>query len=374
LAFACPCWRGTPPRTPFDITVNVITPYCPIMTDGKAPDLRSFKNGVDVAVEKATRRARRDAPERVEKISAKSVVLAHLDEATAKASGDGLYRFNQRQLYYVVRSFVKGVIAVELAYKNFKGIITDHEAEHGDIPGMFRDPRGALYEPHERRTTPIGTLAVEAYCRPPWTYNKVLYVEKEGSFEALKAAKWPERHDCALISSKGFTTRAVKDLLDLLAGDGEPVTVFCVHDADAAGTMIHQTLAEATRARPQARTIEIVNLGLDPWEAVEMGLELEPVERRSRTSAVARYVSEHKDGANWSAWLQRSRIELNAMTTPQLIAWLNAKMRAHAGAKVIPPAHVLEDRLHQETAEALRARMMEAILTTTHGGVRAGTA
>ena len=34
--------------------------------------------------------------------------------------------------------------------------------------------------------------------------------------------------------------------------------------------MIYQTLQEATRARG-ARKIEIVNIGLEPWEAVAMG-------------------------------------------------------------------------------------------------------
>ncbi|MBA3325253.1 MAG: hypothetical protein H0T41_08350, partial [Rhodobacteraceae bacterium] len=73
---------------------------------------------------------------------------------------------------------------------------------------------------------------------------------------------------------------------------GEPLRVFCIHDADAAGGMIHETLMEATRARPTRRTIEIINLGLEPWEAVEMGLEVERFERRVRESPVARYIHE----------------------------------------------------------------------------------
>jgi hypothetical protein len=53
--------------------------------------------------------------------------------------------------------------------------------------------------------------------------------------------------------------------------------VFCAHDADAYGTMIYQTLQEETKARG-ARKIQIVNIGLEPWEAIEMGLEVEKVE------------------------------------------------------------------------------------------------
>jgi hypothetical protein len=60
-------------------------------------------------------------------------------------------------------------------------------------------------------------------------------------------------------------------LVDELAEHDEPVTVFCAHDADGAGGLIYQTFQEATKARG-ARKIKIVNLGLEPWEAIEMGL------------------------------------------------------------------------------------------------------
>ena len=32
---------------------------------------------------------------------------------------------------------------------------------------------------------------------------------------------------------------------------------------------------------------------------------------------------------SWEEWLQTHRVELNAMTTPQFIEWLDAKMAAH---------------------------------------------
>ena len=112
---------------------------------------------------------------------------------------------------------------------------------------MYRDPRGTLYHPHLGQDISLGTLAVEQYERPAWTFSQILYLEKEGFFEALKAARWPERHDCALVTSKGSRTRAVRDLLDLLGDGDEPITVFCVHDADAYGTMIFQTLLKRPR-------------------------------------------------------------------------------------------------------------------------------
>jgi hypothetical protein len=145
---------------------------------------------------------------------------------------------------------------------------------------------------------PLGTLTVEEYERPIWTYDKLVYVEKEGFSEALKADGWPERHDCALMSSKGFTTRAVRDLVDKLATHDEPVTVFCVHDADAYGTMIYQTFQDATKAR-SGRKIDIVNLGLEPCEAVDARLEIETVPQGDQRKAVADYVRKREDGGRF---------------------------------------------------------------------------
>ena len=172
---------------------------------------------------------------------------------------------------------------------------------------------------------------------------------------------WPERHDCAPISSKGFTTRAAKDLVDKLAEHDEPCTIYCVHDADAWGTMIYQTFQHATKSRG-ARKVRIVNLGLEPWEAVAAGLEVEDVEAGDKHKPVANYVLERADGARWESWLQIHRVELNAMTTPQFIAWLDAKMAAHGDGKLIPPPQVIAQELEQKLSGNVRAAVTARIL------------
>jgi hypothetical protein len=126
--------------------------------------------------------------------------------------------------------------------------------------------------------------------------------------------------------------------------------------------MIYQTLQEETKARPRRR-VEIVNLGLEPWEAIEMGLEAEQVSR-DRRAPVADYVS-RVPGRDWPNWLQSNRIELNAMTTPQLLEWLDAKMEAHGGGKVIPPDDVaeldLKDRLTQHIRRQITAKILREV-------------
>jgi hypothetical protein len=262
---------------------------------------------------------------------------------------------------------IKEELHQELQLSNFTGIITDYESENGEIEGMYREPRGSITHPHRDETITLGTLMVEEYERPAWTYNKLVFIEKEGANEALKAVRWPERHDCAVMSSKGFSSRAARDLIDKLAEHNEPVTVYDVTDADAYGSMIHQTLQEATKARG-ARKVNIVHLGLQPWEAIEMGLEIETVEPGERRKAVADYVKaadesgEHgtaPNGDSWEDWLQGHRVELNAMTTPQFIAWLDRKM---AAGKLIPPSDVLEAEFEERIEAKVRANLTERIL------------
>jgi hypothetical protein len=361
--FGCGIRHGlpnTPTKGAFDIVVNVTTPFCPIVSDGKAPNLEPFIDEISEAVTAATKKAQRAAPKE-KRLSQKDVVLEHLDEAIANASGDGEYRFNERQIFYQLRPIVLEETGQPLLISNFKGILTDYENEHGEIEGMYREPRGSIYHPHRDETIPLGTLTVEAYERPQWTFNKLVYIEKEGFSEALKDNGWPERHDCAPMSSKGFTTRAARDLVDKLAEHDEPCTIYCVHDADAWGTMIYQTFQEATRAR-RARKVRIVNLGLEPWEAIADGLQVEDIDKAEKHKPVAGYVLERVDGDHWDEWLQTHRVELNAMTTPEFIAWLDRKMAEHGDGKLIPPPEVLEAQLEEKLEASVRATITERIL------------
>ena len=349
-----------PSGTEFNIWINVTTPFMPITSDGKAPDLEPFLSEIQHAVSRVVRKAHR--PQAGSRVSQKDVVLDNLDAVIAEVSGDGQYRFNHRQLLYRLRPIVRDELGDDLKETNFAAIVTDYEAEHGEIPGMYREPRGTIYHPHREETITLGTLTVEDYERPPWTFNKLVYIEKEGFSEALKAERWAERHDCALLSSKGFTTRAARDLADLLAEHDEPVAIFCVHDADAFGTLIYETFQRATKARG-ARKIRIINLGLEPWEAIAMGLEVETFKAGDRRKPVAEYVTEHpceEPEGTWAEWLQTKRVELNAMSTPEFIRWLDSKMAAYD--KLIPPAAVLDTELDKRIEAKVRTAITERIL------------
>jgi hypothetical protein len=302
------------------------------------------------------------------KVSLREAAIQHLPAAIDSTSEHGQLSFTQRDLFYVVRPLVQQEQEKPLVYRYFTTLLTDYENEQGEIPGLQREPRGSLYHPHLRQEIPLSTETVARYDRPFWTFNKLGYIEKAGTQQNLIEVGWAEEQDCAIASVAGFTTRAIKDLLDMLATSTEPITVFCVHDADAAGTMIYHTLVAQTKARG-ARKIKVVNLGLEPWEGVEMGLDIEPVEGTERRRAVAPYVAEHdrewrqwlsnhvKGYASWTDWLQDYRIELNAMPPAKRIAWLTEKIEQYPPRKVVPPP----DILHLQRVAAARAAIKEEL-------------
>ena len=340
----------------FFFVVNITSPCIPITTDGKAPDLRPIQPVLVETMEKAARRVKRNNVGTGTMVFQKRVILKSLPNAIVQVSGDGKHRYSLRQLFYAVRPVLKDAFGgkFEPRYGTFTKVVADYEAERGyDLPGIYRDDRGVLYHPHLREQIPLGTRSVEQYARPEWMFNKVLYCEKEGFFPTLIDACWAERHDCALLTSKGYATRAVSDLLDHLGQSDEDLTVFCLHDADGPGTMIYHCLREATRAGSE-RSIHVINLGLDPEEALGMGLPEESVTKKDgKAVPVADYLDD-----DWRDWLQTHRVELNAMSTPKFLAWLDGKMEDYSG-KVIPPDDVLHAHLEQTVRATARQWLVE---------------
>ena len=245
--------RHTVAKTPLgsEVTLwlNLMTPYMPITSDGKEPNLEPFLAGIIEAAGKAVRKGRGGSASGA---TQKDVVFDHLAEVIDIVSGPERYRFNDRQLFYRLRPIIVAETGKELKLSNWKSILDAYEGENGEIELMYREPRGSLIHPHRNETFALGTLMVEQYVRPEWTFNKLLYIEKEGAQEALKQDRWLERHDCAVMSSKGFSTRAARDLIDKLVEHDEPIEIFCAHDADASGTMIYQTLQHAALARSRS--------------------------------------------------------------------------------------------------------------------------
>ncbi len=392
----------------YDITVAITSPMFRLISDGKGPDCSPFRAALIEAIGKATKQAGRDIAEamsaqqrqaaarrqqrqreetqqlqianraarqerraqieaqkaeRRARPSIRDVVVKLLPDALKIEEASGLL-FNTRRLVYRIRDQVRQRTGQVLEQNYFDKLLTEIEAERGDLsPLLIREARGYFSIPHDGRDTPLGTLTVREFQRPPWRFNKIVAIEKNDLRLMLKQAGWDKRHDAVLMSAVGFNTRAARDLI---AEMNEPLRVYSVHDADGPGTVIQHTLQHATLARA-ARKIEVIDLGLQPWEGLALALAVEKVPIRYAKNGepirrpVGAYIRERTDraptGETWEEWLQHSRVELNAFTSAELIDWLDNKMAELGDGKLIPPDNILQD----EFGERVRGRAQEAV-------------
>ena len=103
----------------------------------------------------------------------------------------------------------------------------------------------------------------------------------------LAAGRLAERFDIALMSTKGMSVIAARQLVERLSG-GDGVPLFVLHDFDKAGLSIASTLVRDTRRYQFAEAIKIVDLGLRLPDIEALGLEVSAEQTFDKGSEDAR--------------------------------------------------------------------------------------
>ena len=236
---------------------------------------------------------------------------------------------------------------------------------------------------------PLGTLEVREYlaggesryllreqhggwstCGPDDRFGAVLFVEKEGFMPLFRAARLAERYDIAIMSSKGLSTTAARQLVDHLVGE-KGIPVFCVRDFDEAGFKIAGTLRQGTR-RYSWHSRGAVDLGLRLEDAEAWDLEREEVfyrgpEKRILTDPrdIRRKIGPTLRGYGATPeeieTLLTHRVELNAFASDQLVEWIEGKLDEHGVGKVIPGPDVLLQAARGFARDLVAARHLEEL-------------
>jgi hypothetical protein len=294
-----------------------------------------------------------------------------LPEAIRKATGDGKYPVSAHTLFYSVRPLIQRYTSRELRSDYFEqALLPAYQRHKGAIPGLYYEPRGTLYEPHTSKEVPLGTREVEAYRFPVWLYDKILFIEKMGLWPVLKAAKLAERYDMAIVAGEGYATEACR-VLFANAEKGQDYQLFVVHDADPHGYNIARTLREETERMPGHR-VNVVDLGLKLEEALGMEPPL-PLEEFTRKKALPQgleFTAREREcfegrRAGKNSWICQ-RVELNALTGPDLIAYIERKLQeANVRGKVVPSPEALPalaDEIYQEVfSEVVQEALAELL-------------
>jgi Topoisomerase 6 subunit A/Spo11, Toprim domain len=291
------------------------------------------------------------------KVSQKEIVFSIMPRAIHNAGAN----FSARDLYYAARPLVYAHGEWEngkrLEYGYFsQTLLTEYQEQHGAIAGLWRDPRGSLHEPHTGGSVALGTREVASYEFPEYTFDKILYVEKEGEWPKLQAARLAERYDMAIASAKGYPVEAVRELFS--RAEGGEYQLFCFHDADLDGYNIARVMRQATRRMP-GYSVEVVDIGLTVEDALEMSLDPEPFSRKKdiswgllqSLSDVARQYLYRRNP--YERGVSGERFELNAILPDTArIEYIERKLEENdVRGKVIPP----DDKLGELADEKYRA-------------------
>jgi hypothetical protein len=315
-----------------------------------------------------------------------------------------------RQMYYAARPLIlaeTGETSLDSNYftqKILPGYIAEHpEAESWDI--VF-DARGHIQEPHTRVITPLGTLDVRQYlakirghrvpdaaslftldakarrfptCGAENRFSAVLFIEKEGFMPLFEKVHLAEKWDIAIMSTKGMPVTACRMLADELCGTAG-IPLFVLHDFDKSGFSILGTLRGVEKFDSNYNLIQpryeykhefdVIDLGVRLDDVQAYKLESEPVsygksnpcsnlEENGATADEIRFLV---NGCGYQGTYCGSRVELNAFTSRDLVAWIETKLRNQKVKKLIPDQETLETAYRRALQIASISARIEEVL------------
>jgi DNA topoisomerase VI subunit A len=335
---------------------------------------------------------------RSQRMTIKDAAFQVMADAYDKASSGGKLPVNPRQIYYAARRTIllaTGRDSLESGYF-LQTLLPAYMAEVDcDDWDLIWDARGHFVEPHTEETVPLGTLEVRQYVGdrpylgspveinsealyptkgPEHRYSTVLFVEKEGFDPIFKASHLAERFDVAIMSTKGMSTTAARLLLDRLVDRGVK-QVLALHDFDISGFSIFGTLGTDSGRYKFENAVSVVDIGLRLTDVDRLDLLHEPFTVKKNRYLAAETLKRHgatQDEINFlirekkiytlAGELEGERVELNAMTSDELITFIEGKFEEHGVSKVVPDDDVLELHARRMLERRMVLREMDKLL------------
>ncbi len=341
---------------------------------------------------------RREELVRPHRETIKDVAWEVMAAAYAKASANGTLPAQSRQVMYAARrEILRRTGRTTLDGDYFcQTLLPDYMAAHPETASwdVVFDARGHFTEPHTKRVVPLGTLDVRQYlrdiadhtvtehpefqiagedadrfptCGPRHRFGAILFIEKEGFDPLFRRVLLEARYDVAIMSTKGLSVTAARQLVDELCSGKEAPPLLVLHDFDKAGFSILGTLQRATRRYEFANAVTVIDLGLQLQDVQAHHLQAEPVayghsdptenlRENGATDEEIRFLCSTADARGFSG----QRVELNAFASDQLVAWIESKLREHGVTKVIPDEPTLRAAYRRALeVELFRARAEE---------------
>ena len=290
----------------------------------------------------------------------KDVAFEVMARAYADASDDGELPANARQIMYAARPEIQERTGKQLDDQYFTqtllpNYMATYPEQTSDWDVVF-DDRGHFTEPHTGYMIGLGTLNVREYVAgahemqieqaglspahivtrgPRCAYGALLYIEKEGFTPILEQVRLDKRFDIGIMSSKGMSVTAARELADEIC-HAYRIPLLVLHDFDKSGFSILGTFTRReTRRYTFENAIKVVDLGIRLGDI--RGLQTE--DAFDRGAEDTRRANLEKNGAKPAEveFLLGRRVELNAMTSRQFVAFVEGKLIANGVRKIVPP-------------------------------------
>ncbi len=303
----------------------------------------------------------------------KDTIFAVLPEAVAVATAHGEFEASVRDLWYALRPVFEQACGKPMdaggkdRWNYFaQKLLPEYRRTVDPLTILYTKEAGNIREPHSGEVSRVG--GGDPYAPPLYRYDKILWIEKEEWWHPLRESGLPERYDLAVMTSTGYATEAMRELLSN-ACNGHEYQIFALHDADPAGYNMLRTLREDT-ARMRDHSVEVFDLGLNYDEAVkpvaEGGLgKLPETFTPKDDKKIAQRIEPTLTPGELEAFTKKpyKRVELNAIMSNEREAYIERKLiAAGVRGKLIPPDGHLHGYARQSLADKLWDTLQEHIL------------
>ena len=307
-------------------------------------------------------------------IQLKESAFEIMEQAYLKVSDNGALPANARQVMYAARPHIQKQTGQRLQSSYFTQVLLPaYIEEYGVDWNIVYDARGHFKEPHDGEFFGLGTLEVRDYlarlhdpelvdadvtqaeieiCGPSGGFSAVMFIEKEGFDPILKAARTADKFDIAIMSTKGMSTTAARELADEMCYEHD-IPLLVVHDFDKSGFAIAGTLQRDSRRYEFRNSIRVIDIGLSLVDVREMNLTEFEYQHHPKGRASSLQANLRENGASaediefmfadFATTRSTRRVELNAMTSPQFIAFIERKLRENGIAKIVPDQSILAE-------------------------------
>jgi hypothetical protein len=368
------------------VKMSINSPFVPISSSGKQPDFGQLRKGIMESLYSSMRASQKLPPKpKKHGMTVKSAAFMVMEEAYNKVSDDGKYWANARQLMYAARpAILKYAKQSSFTDSWFtQTILPEFLQQNPELTQTWRiayDKRGDLIQPHNRATVGLGTVEVDSFGRhdrfisnspvssfaytsasPERRFGGILFVEKEGFNQALLESGILERYDLALASSKGQPNIAIRALIDEMLSRNPNFKIFTVTDFDISGVSIRDVLLGDNKLRFEYRNkVKPIRICVDWTQASRLhdeslsefsGLKSKKEDEDDNLyyKLISRHGLEH-EAARFLAF-DKLRVEVNALTTPELINTIEKTVSQHC-KKVLPDREHLEGAWRQYMVSA----------------------